>query len=390
MSTEALDKVLNDGDAANAGPTLADDLDDAWDSMTAASDAEAGEPSADDPSNDEQTTSAAQPSDEDSGKLDGDLEDTGAEDDPTDPPEPSGEAQTDDVPNDDDAPIEAPAHWPADDRETFDELPAKGQEFLLRRHHEMEADYTRKTQELAPLRKAYEPIKAMAERAGLSEAEGVQRLVAAQQSLDRDPIAALQWIANGYIQNAEQAQTVINAIAGKHGITLGEQRNTQDFDGQDDVLDVDPQVARLNQQVTQLTARVTQTEEQAANEQRQQAQAAVDAFRDTKDESGNPKYPHFDQVRDTMGALLVNGIAADMADAYQRAVRADPNLYQQQTDASAEEAKKRQQAEARKRAADAKRKTLPRSSRKGTTAPQPETTADELSEVWDKLSGAAA
>ena len=36
-----------------------------------------------------------------------------------------------------------PQHWPAEDRQTFAKLPPEGQEFLLRRHSEMEGDYQR-------------------------------------------------------------------------------------------------------------------------------------------------------------------------------------------------------------------------------------------------------
>src|SRR5690349_15192904 len=48
---------------------------------------------------------------------------------------------------------EAPANWKAADKETFKALPAEAQDFLLRRHKEMEAGLTKKTQEIATFRK---------------------------------------------------------------------------------------------------------------------------------------------------------------------------------------------------------------------------------------------
>ena len=41
---------------------------------------------------------------------------------------------------------QVPEHWSADDKATFAKLPAEGQAFLLKRHGDMEAEFTRKSQ----------------------------------------------------------------------------------------------------------------------------------------------------------------------------------------------------------------------------------------------------
>ena len=41
---------------------------------------------------------------------------------------------------------QAPEHWSAEDKATFAKLPQEGQAFLLKRHGEMEAEFTRKSQ----------------------------------------------------------------------------------------------------------------------------------------------------------------------------------------------------------------------------------------------------
>src|SRR4029077_19588636 len=41
---------------------------------------------------------------------------------------------------------QAPEHWSAEDKATFLKLPQEGQAFLLKRHGEMEAEFTRKAQ----------------------------------------------------------------------------------------------------------------------------------------------------------------------------------------------------------------------------------------------------
>lgn len=56
---------------------------------------------------------------------------------------------------------EPPAHWSRADKEMFAAQPPAAQDFLLRRHAAMEADYTKKTGDIANLRKEYGPIDEM-------------------------------------------------------------------------------------------------------------------------------------------------------------------------------------------------------------------------------------
>src|SRR6185312_6319761 len=58
---------------------------------------------------------------------------------------------------------DARANWSDADKATFAKLDPEGKTFLLRRHKEMEADYTRKTQEIADLKKDWEPVGKMLE-----------------------------------------------------------------------------------------------------------------------------------------------------------------------------------------------------------------------------------
>ena len=49
--------------------------------------------------------------------------------------------------------IEAPAHWSNDFKDSFNALPTDAQEVFLQRYKDMEGDYTRKTQEVADIRR---------------------------------------------------------------------------------------------------------------------------------------------------------------------------------------------------------------------------------------------
>uniref|UniRef100_A0A6M3KUZ4 Uncharacterized protein n=1 Tax=viral metagenome TaxID=1070528 RepID=A0A6M3KUZ4_9ZZZZ len=59
--------------------------------------------------------------------------------------------------------LEAPRHWTAADKETFTSLPRESQDFLLRRHREMEGDYTRGKQSIAEEARALEGLKPLGE-----------------------------------------------------------------------------------------------------------------------------------------------------------------------------------------------------------------------------------
>src|SRR5580698_6622476 len=68
---------------------------------------------------------------------------------PEDKPEETAETKPETDKPEKAAAAEPPNLWKAEDKETFKALPPEAQQFLLRRHGEMEADYTRKTQQHA-------------------------------------------------------------------------------------------------------------------------------------------------------------------------------------------------------------------------------------------------
>lgn len=82
---------------------------------------------------------------------------------------------------------------------------------------------------------------------------------------------------------------------------------------------------------------------------------AIKDFTSAKDASGNPKYPHYETVRETMAQLLENGSVDDLEQAYQYALRhpRHSDIYeaeQQQLAQKNETEKQRQLKEAAERA----------------------------------------
>jgi hypothetical protein len=83
-------------------------------------------------------------------------------------------------------------------------------------------------------------------------------------------------------------------------------------------------------------------------------QQEIKQFRSARDDKGNPKYPHFETVKQSMVGLLQAGLADDLDGAYHKAIRMNDDLWQaeQQRKADAEkaeaEAKAQQELEAKR------------------------------------------
>lgn len=247
------------------------------------------------------------------------------------------EDETEDDESDDESeevePLEAPQHWAPADQERFKSLPKEAQEFVLDRHRSMEADYTRKTQEIAFIRKRGEvleevisPYRQDFSLAGMDDVAAIRQLFAVHDSLKRDPTNTVRWLAQQY--GADLTQT-------------------------DE--DVDPQVARLQQQIHQMHQE-QQRVQTAQQEQQQQALVnQIKAFEEEKNEGGKLKHPHFITVYDDMTKLLQSGVANSLDDAYTRAVHMRPELQQSLQQEQLEQEKQKQKAEKAKQAKRAKK-----------------------------------
>ncbi len=213
---------------------------------------------------------------------------------------------------------------------------------MLKRDKEMTADYTRKTQEVAEQRKSFEsldkviaPMRQQIAASGVGEAEYISRLLNADMALRNNPKMAIKQLAQGY------------------GIDLSSIEETVDWN------DSDPQIAQLKQQNQAILAELNQFKQQNLQSARQQTEAQINGFANTKDDKGNLKYPHFDKLRVKMGNLIDAGEAKGLEDAYAKAVRLDDELYKQSLDAQRKRAKAEEDAR-RKAAVEKAKKVRPR------------------------------
>lgn len=236
---------------------------------------------------------------------------------------------------DTDKDLTPPEDWPSKDREAFESLPAESKEFLLRRSKEIQADYTRKTQEAAELKKQYEPLnqvvsqfKPFAEQQGMNEHQLVNAWANAQKML-----------ING------QGRDLLMYLADQYKINLGEQPETEQ---NSEISELRQHISKLESQLGQ-TVQTVQSSHSAAMEER------LNEFANQKDDKGELLHPHFDDVMEDMVYLAKvekqAGKTPNVKDLYDRAVWMNPTVREQKlaSQREAEAEKARQDAERKKR-----------------------------------------
>ena len=291
-------------------------------------------------------------------------------------PEPE-EAAAEESGEEDDS-LDAPQHWSQVDRETFTSLDSEGQDFLLRRHREMEADYTRKTQDISEIRKAVDEYKGDIDLAGLTPGQAIRNLLAVNKYLRESPQEAVQWIAQS------------------NGVNVQNQ-NTQDFSEEnedyDDYSSSDPEVDTLRQEINMMKQQQLQQSTSQQNQEKMRVEAVIEAFKLQKDSEGNKRHPYFQDLEKEM-AVLANadrmvGKNPDIHDLYERAVWSNPEVrkkklseVQKSESVNTKASKKAKLDRARKASSGV---------RGGTSTPEdtggnlkPLSIKDELAATWDE------
>ncbi|TCL70542.1 hypothetical protein [Rhizobium sp. BK251] len=195
------------------------------------------------------------------------------------------------------AAVEPPKTWSADAKAEFATLSPAVQQAVLKREREMDEGGHRWSEEKRRYEETLAPIRAASQRNGVDEREGLNRLVAANDFLERSPAEAIQWLAKAY------------------GVDLGN-LNAQPQAQQH----ADPALSHLWSEVSSLKSNL-------ADRQRREEEAAQ---RDTVSEiekfAAAPGHEHFEELKVMMGKLIVAGEAADMQDAYDKAAWATPSV----------------------------------------------------------------
>lgn len=220
-------------------------------------------------------------------------------------------------------PIEAPARWSDADKANFAKWPKDVQQAVLERHKAMEADYTRKTQEIAETRKAYEPLQQVLGRwspylqqLGLRPEQAFDQLLTVEQNLRHG--------------SPQQKQEALAYLAQLYQASLPAQNGEDQTQQQQGV---DPRYQQLSRQLAEVTQQLSTIQTRTAQDERMRAEHEFNALAQTKDSNGQLKYPHFEKVKQSMIQLVAGGQADSWDAAYSKSVRLDDELYTQTVEA---------------------------------------------------------
>lgn len=257
--------------------------------------------------------------------------------------------------------VEAPSDWPEDWQSKFATVESDEQrQLLIDQYKSFQADYTRKTQEIAEVRKAIEPMKEQLDLRGISEGQYIRQLAAADKYLSEKPIEAMQHLMQNYGISAEQ-------IVGK---------------SEDDYSD--PEVSKLQQEIKDLKQHLQQQTQQQQQASEEQVNQQVTQFATETDENGHLKHPDFDHLKPAMAGLIQSGHAKDLEDAYEQAKWADPQIREKLLAEQTRQATQQTEKQRKEKAQKAKQASTPAST--GTTGEAKEEPKDlrtELESMFD-------
>jgi len=236
---------------------------------------------------------------------------------------------------------QVPEHWSAEDKATFAKLPPEGQSFLLKRHGEMEAEFTRKsqasagavqfTQALAPVFK--DPaIAASLKQAGVHPVQAIQEwatwhkmgsspdqqekfklLVGLTQRMGLDPARIFSALSNQPppippgLTEEDLKDPAVRLIADHLGRS---ESKFQALEGQ-------------------LKQREQQEQQARAAWGIRNARQGIDGFADEKAKDGRPLRPHFDAVLPIILDMFKANPNRNLAETYDAACWAHPEVRKQ-------------------------------------------------------------
>jgi hypothetical protein len=274
---------------------------------------------------------------------------------------------------------EAPANWSAKDKQMLKEIAEKAgpahAQFILDRHKAMEADYTRKTQEIAEVRNEYGPVHQMFQ-------PHMQRLKAAGYT-PRTLIQAWASVENELMSgDAKRQLGVVRNIVTMYKLdpaavvaALGS-AGAAPQPGGDGVAKPGEIPAVLKPWMEELQGvkgwigaeerRRQQENEQRQQEAERQRQAqlgeittSIENFRTAADASGQLLHPYFADVERDMvvlaNAARISGQKLTLDELYDRAVHANPTVRAKALAAAQAAQRVKTEAEARARATQARK-----------------------------------
>jgi hypothetical protein len=230
-----------------------------------------------------------------------------------------------------------PASWKKDFHEVWQKADPKMQEYAWQREEQMRAGVEpllSKAQFADAMQEAISPYMTTIQGLGLSPDKAVGALMEADHRLrTSDPQTKLQY----FMQLAQSYGINLNAAQAQPGQMPQMPQQS-----------VDPLVWQLQNELNQVRGEVMGWKQQQEMVENQSLLNEINQF--------SLKAEHFEDVRPTMIQLLQSGVAQTLDDAYEKAIRLDPNLFEQiakaqQAEAAAKQAKEQNRAVKTARAA---------------------------------------
>ena len=195
-----------------------------------------------------------------------------------------------------------PASWKKDYHEDWKAAPARIQEYAYQREEQMKA--------------GYEPLRAKAEYADQMQ-EVVQPFMQTISGVGIDAPRAVKALLEAdhalRYSTPEQKLQLFNRLAQQYGVNLGQ------MEGLPQQTLADPAVYALQNELNAVRGEVNTWKQQQEQAQNQTLLGEIGQF--------SQKAEHFEEARPAMIQLLQSGMATDLQDAYEKAIRLDPNLF---------------------------------------------------------------
>ena len=251
-----------------------------------------------------------------------------------------------------------PASWKKDYHEAWTTADPKLKEYAWKREEEMRAGVQpllSKAQYADQMQQAIEPYMNNIRGLGIEAPQAVKALMEADNVLRHG--------------SPQQKQQYFAQLAQQYGINMGETQFQP----------TDPNFFAIQNELAQVRGEVLNWKQQQETAQNQALLSEINQFQ--------AKAEYFEEARPTMIQLLNSGVAQDLDDAYQKAIRLDNDLFnkQQQTLQGAQNAEKREQSNRAAKAARAAAVSVKSSTPGAATATKAQDRRSLLSEQFDNI-----
>lgn len=192
-----------------------------------------------------------------------------------------------------------PASWKKDHHEVWQSADPRMQEYAWQREEQMRAGVEpliSKAQFADQMHEVLTPYMQTIQGLGLDAPKAVKALMEADHALRSG--------------DQQQKQQLFARLASQYGVNLGEVSAPQS---------VDPYIFALQNELNNVRGEIVGWKNAQEQAQNQTLLGEIEKF--------SQKSEHFEQARPTMIQLLQSGVASTLEDAYEKAVRLDPELF---------------------------------------------------------------